>query len=76
MNTKDLSGIAIVERMKWENTVGKRITILDEIRRKAFDRVSSLTPRKVKETIHLLKNRNQFNKISYMLPEMRLPNLR
>ena len=27
MNTKDLSGIAIVKRMKLRNTVGKQITI-------------------------------------------------
>ena len=28
MNTKDLPGIAIVKRMKMQNTVGKQITIL------------------------------------------------
>ena len=34
MNTKDLSGIAIVIRVKLQNTVGKQITILGGIRRK------------------------------------------
>ena len=34
MNTKDLSGIAIVIRMKLLNTVGKQITTLAGIRRK------------------------------------------
>ena len=34
MNTKDLSGIAVVIRMKLQNTVGKRILTLAGIRRK------------------------------------------
>ena len=34
MNTKDLSGIAIVIRTKLQNTVGKQIITLAEIRRK------------------------------------------
>ena len=34
MNTKDLSGIAIVIRMKLLNTAGKQITTLTGIRRK------------------------------------------
>ena len=34
MNTKDLSRIAIVIRMKLQNTVGKKITTLAGIRRK------------------------------------------
>ena len=34
MNTKDLSGIAIVIRMKLLNTDGKKITTLTGIRRK------------------------------------------
>ena len=33
-NTRDLSGIAIVIRMKLQNTVGRQITTLVEIRRK------------------------------------------
>ena len=34
MNTKDLSGIAIVKRMRLRNTISKQITILAGIRRK------------------------------------------
>ena len=34
MNTKDLSEIAIVMRMKLQNTVGKQITTFTGIRRK------------------------------------------
>ena len=34
VNTKDLSGIAIVIRMKLLSTAGKQITTLTEIRRK------------------------------------------
>ena len=34
MNTKDLSGIAIVIGMKLQNTVGKQITTLAGIKRK------------------------------------------
>ena len=34
MNTKDLSEIAIVKRVKLQNTVGKQITTLAGIRRK------------------------------------------
>ena len=44
--------------------------------KKVIDRKSRLIPRKVKETIHSLKNPNDINKISYMLPEKWLPNLR
>ena len=43
---------------------------------KVIDRESRLIPRKIKETIHSLKNPNHINKISYMLPEIWLPNLR
>ena len=44
--------------------------------KKVVDRESRLIPRKIKETIHSLKNPNHINKISYMLPEIWLPNLR
>ena len=74
MNTKDLSGIAIVIRIKMLNTAGKQIITLIGIRR-VFDRESSLIPRKIKETIYSLKNPDHINKISYMLPEIWLPNL-
>ena len=38
--------------------------------KKVVDRESRLIPRKIKETIHSLKNPNHINKISYMLPEI------
>ena len=39
--------------------------------KKVIDRESRLIPRKIKETIHSLKNPNhKINKISYMLPEI------
>ena len=44
--------------------------------KKVIDRESRLIPRKIKEIIHSLKNLNHINKISYMLPEIWLPNLR
>ena len=44
--------------------------------KKVIDRESRLISRKIKETIHSLKNPNRINKISYMLPEIWLPNLR
>ena len=44
--------------------------------KKVIDREIRLIPRKIKETIHSLKNPNHINKISYMLPEIWLPNLR
>ena len=44
--------------------------------KKRVDRESRLTPGKIKETLHSLKNLHHINKISYMLPETWLPNLR
>ena len=44
--------------------------------KKVVDRESRLIPRKIKETIHSLKNPNHINKIFYTLPEIWLPNLR
>ena len=38
--------------------------------KKVIDRESRLIPRKIKETIHSLKNPNYINKIAYMLPEI------
>ena len=43
--------------------------------KKVIDRESRLIPRKIKETIHFLKNPNHINKISYMFPEIWLPYL-
>ena len=44
--------------------------------KKVVDRESRIIPRKIKEIIYSLKNPNHVNKISYMLPEFWLPNLR
>ena len=44
--------------------------------KKVLDTESRLIPRKIKETIHSLKNPNHINKISYILPEIWLPKLR
>ena len=41
---------------------------------KVIDRESRLIDRKIKETAHSLKNPIHINKISYMLPEISLPN--
>ena len=38
-----------------------------------FDKENRLIPRKIKETVHSLKNPN-INKVSYVLPEIWLPN--
>ena len=43
--------------------------------KKVVDRESRLIPRNIKETIYYLKDSYHINKISYMLPEMWLPNL-
>ena len=43
--------------------------------KKVIDSESRLIPRKIKETIHSLKNPNHINKISYMLPQIWLLNL-
>ena len=42
--------------------------------KKVDDRESRLTHSKFKETIHCLRNRYHISKISYMLPEIWLPN--
>ena len=43
--------------------------------KKVIDWESRLISGMIKETIHSLKNPNHINKISYMLPEIWLPNL-
>ena len=44
--------------------------------KKVVEMESRLIPRKIKETIHSLKNPNHIDKIFYMLSEIRLPSLR
>ena len=73
MNTKDLSGIVIVI-MKLQNTWEADYNFSWD-QKKVVDRESRLIPRKIKETIHSLKNPNHI-KIFYVLPEIWLPNLR
>ena len=57
-----------------ENEIAKHCQEADDKfnwdEKKAIDRENSLIPRKIKETIHHLKNSNHINKISYMLPEI------
>ena len=43
--------------------------------KKVLDRKSRLIPKKIKETIHYLKNPNHIDKISYILPEIWFPKL-
>ena len=43
--------------------------------KKVVDRKSRLIPRKIKETMHYLKNPNHISKLSYMLPEIWFSNL-
>ena len=43
--------------------------------KKVVDRESRLIPRKIKETLHFLKNPNYIDKISYMFCKIWLPNL-
>ena len=57
MNTKNLSRIVIVKRMKLQNTV-------------AVDRESRLIPRKIQKPKHSLKNPSHIKKIPNMLPEI------
>ena len=63
MNTNDLSGIAIVENETakhcWET--GNKFSWDQE---NVLDREIRFIPRKIKETIHSLKNSNYINKIS------------
>ena len=63
MNTNDLSGIAIVEnetaKHSWET--GNKFSWDQE---NVLDREIRFIPRKIKETIHSLKNSNYINKIS------------
>ena len=70
MNTKELLEIEIVMTRILQNTVGRHITTFTVI-----DREGRLIPRKMKQTIHPLKNSNHINKISYMLPEIWFTNL-
>ena len=65
-----------MKRMKLGNTVGREVTTFSWDQKKVVDGDSRLFPRKIKQTIHSLKNPNHINRISYKLPEIWLPNLR
>ena len=72
MNTKDLSRIAIVNvKLCWELDHN-----FSRDQRKVINREFKLIPRKIKEIIQSLKNHTHRDKISFMLPENWLPNLR
>ena len=58
--------------MKLQNTADHKFN-WDQ--KKAVDRESRLISRKIKGTIHSLKNLNRINEISCMLPELWLLNL-
>ena len=62
-----------------KNEIAKHCWDADHIflwdQKNVIDEESRLRPRKIKETIHYLKNPNHINKISHMLPEIRLRNL-
>ena len=72
MNIRDLTGMVIVKRIKLQSTVGcwKADHNFSWDQNNAVDREGRLVYRKIKETIHYLKNTNHINKISYMLPEI------
>ena len=57
MSKKDLARIAIVKITKLRNTVGKKITTF-------VDRENRLIPKKIKETIHSLRNPNILTKFT------------
>ena len=75
MSTKALSGIAIVIRMKSAKHCWEADHNFNWDQKKVIDKENRFIPTNIKETIHYLKNPNQINKISYMLPEIWLPNL-
>ena len=60
--------------MKLLNTAGMQINFNWD-QKKFTDREIRLIPKKIKETLHSLKDVNYIRKISYMLPEIWIPNL-
>ena len=65
----------ILRSHKIRSTFYTENTLRNWDQKKVTDRESRLIPRKIKETIDFLKNLIHINKISYMLPEIWLPNL-
>ena len=67
INKKTLSGIANYEKNKTEIDCWEADHNFSWDRKKSVDRENNLIPRKIKETIHVLKNPNHINKIFYMV---------
>ena len=65
----------ILRSHKIRSTFYTENTLRNWDQKKVTERESRLIPRKIKETIDFLKNLIHINKISYMLPEIWLPNL-
>ena len=76
MNTKDLLEIATVKKNETAKHCWEADHNFSWDQKKVVDMESRLIPRKVKETIHYLKNPNHINKISHTFPAIWLPNLR
>ena len=76
MDRKDLSGNAIVKRIKLLNTVWNQINTLTGIRKKFVYKDSRLISKNTRQTTDSLKNSYENKNISNMIPEIWLPNER
>ena len=70
INKKNLSGIANYKKNKTEIDCWEADHNFSWDRKKSVDRENNLIPRRIRETIHGLKNPNHINKIFYMLSEI------
>ena len=75
MKTKDLSKTVILKRMKLQKSSYEEDHNFNWGQKKFVDSENRLLPRKMKKTIHFLKNINHINKISYMSSVIWFPNL-
>ena len=76
MDRRDLSGNAIVKRIKLLNTVWNQINTLTGIRKKFVYKDSRLISKNTTQTTDSLKNSYENKNISNMIPEIWLPNER
>ena len=76
MDRRDLSGNAIVKRIKLLNTVWNQINTLTGIRKKFIYKDSRLISKNTRQTTDSLKNSYENKNISNMIPEIWLPNER
>ena len=76
MDRRDLSGNAIVKRIKLINTVWNQINTLTGIRKKFVYKDSRLISKNTRQTTDSLKNSYENKNISNMIPEIWLPNER